>query len=130
MSEGVRGLALALLLGACFQGRAANLDTLVLRDSTYLSPVTLEPYSGPVVRYFAGDSGRVQIDGRLEDGTWEGELTVYHRSGRIRYQGRMAAGAPCGAWLENREDAEAGSIYLMLRQDIESMGVYPPCPKR
>jgi hypothetical protein len=122
---------LALLLaGACFQGRPANLDTLVLQDSTYLAPGTREPFTGRVVRYFPGDSGRVQIEGTLRDGTWEGELTVYHRSGRIRYQGRLAGGAPCGAWTENREDAEAGNLYLLLKQDIESMGIYPPCPGR
>jgi len=131
VSTGRARLALALLLaGACVQGPPTNLDTLVLQDSTYLAPGTLGPFTGRVVRYFPDDSGRVEIEGTLEGGTWEGELTVYHRSGRIRYQGLLAGGAPCGAWVENREDAEAGSVYLLLKQDIESMGIYPPCPER
>lgn len=121
-------LPLLVLAGACFRGPPTELDTLVLRDSTYLVPGTLEPFSGRVVRHFEGDSSRVQIEGTLEDGTWEGELTVYHPSGRIRYQGRLSAGSPCGAWLENRDDEETESLYLMLKRDIESMGIYPSCP--
>jgi len=126
-----RGVAAALLcIAACSQGPPTELGTLVLRDSTYLAPGTLEPFSGRVVRHFADAPGKIQIEGTLEDGAWEGELTVYHESGRIRYQGRLSAGAPCGAWVENREDEAAGSLYLMLKQDIESMGIYPECPER
>jgi hypothetical protein len=102
----------------------------VLRDSTYLAPGTLEPFSGRVVRHFADAPEKVQIEGTLENGTWEGELTVYHESGRIRYQGRLSAGSPCGAWYENRDDEASGSVYQLLKQDIESMGIYPPCPER
>lgn len=115
---------------SCGGGPPADLGTLVLRDSTYLEPETLEPFSGAVVRYFPGDSAGVQIEGRLDEGVWHGELTVYHPSGRIRYQGRLHRGAPCGAWVENREDEPAGSVYQMLRQEIESMGLYPECPAR
>ncbi len=126
-----RDCALVLLcFAACSRGYPTELGTLVQKDSTYLAPGTLLPFSGPVVRHFAGAPDKVQIQGTLENGTWEGELTVYHVSGRIRYQGRLSAGAPCGAWVENREDKEAGSLYLMLKQDIESMGIYPECPDR
>jgi len=41
----------------------------------------------------------------------------------------LSAGAPCGAWVEDRDAAEGGSIHLMLKQDIESMGLYPECPE-
>lgn len=119
----------ALLAGACSSDPPAVLDTLVRQDSTYLTPGTFEPYSGPVVRYFPGDSAKVQLEGTLEDGIWMGELTVYHASGRIRYQGRLHRGAPCGAWVENREDEAAESVYQMLKQEIESMGLYPDCPE-
>ena len=119
-----------LCLVACFQGPPTDLGTLVQKDSTYLSPGTLEPFSGRMVRYFTDAPPKVQIEGTLESGTWEGELTVYHVSGRIRYQGRLSAGAPCGAWAENREHEAAESLYLMLKQDIESMGIYPECPER
>ena len=68
------------------------------------------------------------LEGSLRDGLWEGELTVYHESGRIRYQGRLSRGAPCGAWVENRDDEPAGSLSRELKQEIESMGLYPPCP--
>lgn len=118
-----------VLAAACFSGPPSDLDTLVRQDSTYLTPGTLEPYSGPVVRYFPGDSARVQIEGTLEEGVWNGELTVYHTSGRVRYQGRLHRGAPCGAWVENREDEAAESVYQMLKQEIESMGLYPDCPE-
>ncbi|NJD19044.1 MAG: hypothetical protein FIA95_07165 [Gemmatimonadetes bacterium] len=119
-----------MALWSCAPGPAADLGTLVLRDSTYLEPGTLEPFSGRVVRHFTDAPEKVELKGTLVDGTWEGELTVYHESGRIRYQGQLSAGAPCGAWVENREDAEAASVYETLLQDVESLGVYPDCPER
>jgi len=123
-------VAALLLAAACLPSRPTDLETLVRQDSTYLTPGTLEPFSGPVVRFFEGGEGKVQLEGTLEDGVWEGELTVYHESGRVRYQGRLAHGAPCGAWVENREDEPAEGVYQMLKQEIESMGLYEPCPER
>jgi hypothetical protein len=119
---------LFLLAAACVGARPTDLGTLVRQDSTYLTPGSMRPFSGPVVRHFPDDAGRVQIEGTLEDGMWEGEFTVYHKSGRIRYQGEMSRGAPCGSWLDNREDEPAGSLYEELKRDIGSMGMYPPCP--
>lgn len=120
---------LVFLLAGCVGPRTADLDDLVLRDSTYRVAATLEPFTGRVVRHFASDPEKVQLEGTLRDGTWEGELTVYHESGRIRYQGRLSAGAPCGAWVENRDDDASGSVYQELKREIESMGLYPPCPE-
>lgn len=124
------GLTLGvLMLGAsCRAVGTTDLGTLVRRDSSYLDPSTLKPFSGKVVRHFSDAPEKVQIEGTLRDGIWEGELTVYHKSGRIRYQGRMSKGAPCGAWLDNRVDASAGSMFDELKRDLQSMGVYPPCP--
>jgi hypothetical protein len=119
-----------MLLAGCVGPRTADLDDLILRDSTYLVAETLEPFTGLVVRHFASDPEKVQLEGTLRDGTWEGELTVYHESGRIRYQGRLSAGTPCGAWVENRDDEAPGSVYRELKREIESMGLYPPCPER
>jgi hypothetical protein len=121
-------LVALLLATSCGHRAATDLDALVRRDSVYLTPGTLEPFSGPVVRYFEKDPGHVQIEGVLQDGRWEGEMTVYHESGRVRYQGRLSRGAPCGTWLDNRDDEPAGSVYEELTKDIASMGIYPPCP--
>jgi len=118
---------LAVVAG-CSVARPTDLSMLVERDSTYLLPGTFEPFSGPVVRYFATDPAKVQVEGTLEDGVWEGEMTVYHVSGRIRYQGRLSAGSPCGAWVENQSDEAAESVFEELKQQINSMGLYPPCP--
>jgi len=126
---GCLSATLLLLLGGCVGTRTADLDDLVLRDSTYLVAESLEPYTGRVVRHFASDAEKVQLEGTLRDGIWEGELTVYHESGRIRYQGRLSAGSPCGAWVENRDDEASGSVYQELKREIESMGLYPPCPE-
>ena len=117
------------MFGGCSVEPPSELGTLVLRDSTYLAPETLEPFSGRVLRHFADAPDKVQVEGTLANGTWEGELTVYHRSGRIRFQGRLAAGVRCGAWVENREDVELTSVYETLIQDVESMGIYPDCPE-
>ncbi len=120
---------LLVLTASCGHVRARDLDTLVQTDTVYLTPDSHEPYSGPVVRHFRDGSGHVQIEGTLENGMWEGEMTVYHESGRIRYQGRLSRGAPCGTWLENRDDESHGSVLEELQRDVASMGIYPPCPK-
>lgn len=120
-------LSLLLALG-CGAGPARDLDALVLRDGLYLTPGTLLPHSGKVTRRFPGEGGGVQVEGTLRDGAWEGEFTVYHPSGRVRYEGVMSRGAPCGAWVENRPDEATSSVYGTLRQELESMGLYPPCP--
>ncbi|MDP2959135.1 MAG: hypothetical protein Q8N53_22125 [Longimicrobiales bacterium] len=122
-------LALWVAAPGCAGTRPVDLATLVQRDSVYLAPGTLEPYSGAVVRHFVDEPDRVQLEGRLEDGTWEGELTVYHRSGRVRYQGSLSKGAACGVWVENRKDEAAENLYRELKREIESMGVYPACPE-
>ena len=129
----LRQLAVAALLAAAAACHgialgATDLGSLVRTDTTYLAPETLKPFSGHVVQHFADDPHRVQIDGTLRKGIWEGELTVYYKSGRIRYQGEMSRGAPCGAWLDNRDDEKKGSVFEELKRDIQSMGVYPPCP--
>lgn len=128
---GARCWLFALVVAApgCVGARPTDLATLVQQDSTYLTPGTLAPFSGAVVRYFPDAPGLVQLEGSLENGTWNGELTVYHRSGRIRYQGSLSRGAACGVWVENRKDEAVESLYRELKREIESMGVYTPCPE-
>lgn len=104
------------------------LEQLVLRDSTYLDDETLLPYTGRVVKVFANDADRVQLRGELVDGTWNGEIVVYHENGRIRYQGWLDRGEKCGAWIENRDPTPPTDVFAELKQEIESLGLYPPCP--
>ncbi len=122
-------LTLGLFSLACGSIPARDLDSLVLQDSTYLEPETLEPFSGDVFKTFRDRPEDMQLTGSLVDGTWNGELTVYHSTGRIRYQGRLVEGTQCGAWIENREAAVPESVYEELTQEIESLGLYPPCPE-
>jgi hypothetical protein len=119
---------LFLAVQGCAGEPRVPLDSLVVRDSTYLVAETGEPYTGEVFRAFSDDPDHIQLEGRIEEGSWNGEMTVYHEGGGIRYQGRMAGGAPCGAWVENRSEEAAPSLYESLVQDVESMGLYPPCP--
>jgi hypothetical protein len=121
-------LLLVLFSLACGVPPARNLDSLVLQDSTYLDSETLEPFSGDVFKTFPERPEDIQLTGSLLDGMWNGELTVYHATGRIRYQGRLVDGTQCGAWIENRESAVPESVYEELTQEIESLGLYPPCP--
>ena len=124
------GVSLALFAAACGTVvGSTDLATLVQQDSTYVAPDTHEPFTGRVYRRFPDEPGRNELEGVLKDGVWDGELTVYHPSGRIRYQGELHRGAPCGVWVENREDEPPGSLYQELKQEIESMGVYDPCPE-
>lgn len=126
----VRVAALIVCCGACAPTQAVrDLDELVVRDSTYLDPSTLVPYSGPVVRTFPDDPERLEIDGALLGGVWHGELVVYHPSGRVRYAGAFAFGERCGPWTENSFDREPVNLYDELVSDIDAMGIYPPCPE-
>jgi hypothetical protein len=104
------------------------LERLVLQDSVYLDAETLLPYTGRVVKAFANDADRVQLRGELVEGAWNGEIVVYHENGRIRYQGWLDDGEKCGAWIENRDPTAPADVFAELKQEIESLGLYPPCP--
>lgn len=100
---------------------------LELRDSTYFAPETGLPYTGPVTSAFLLHPERTQIEGAMLEGTWHGELRIYHRDGRIRYEGRLERGVRCGVWTENTDPRPASNLYEELVTEIESMGIYPPC---
>jgi hypothetical protein len=127
----LRGLISAVLLfaaGCAPPPAERNLDELVLRDSTYFDPGTMQPYSGRVVRMFPDDPEMRQLEATMLDGTWHGELRVYHANGRIRYLGSLANGEQCGEWIQNRDPDPPGSLYDELRREIESLSIFPPCP--
>ena len=133
-ASGARRAVLRITVAVLASGCSAltpehNLSKLVLQDSTYLVPGTLAPYTGDVFKYFPGQEGKVQLRGHLREGMWNGELTVYHPNGRIRYLGELAAGVKCGVWTENMDPDPPKSLYKELKQEIESMGLYPPCPE-
>ena len=120
--------ALVLLaLFACGRTPPREIGELVVRDSTYLDPETLLPYSGRVFRDFPGEDGGTQLEATLRDGTWEGEFTIYHETGRIRYEGEMSGGSQCGAWVENDSPVEPESVYEAIKEDLESLVIYPDC---
>lgn len=121
-------LLLAALTLGCAGPPARNLDELVALDSSYLDPSTLLPFTGDVFKLFEGTRESVQLRGTLRDGTWQGELTVYHRNGRVRFQGDLVDGAQCGAWTENVEEEARESLYEELVAEIENLSLYPPCP--
>lgn len=99
-----------------------------MRDSLYLEPGTMEPYSGPVFRMFSADEGgRVQLQATLRDGMLAGEVTVYHSTGRIRLQGETRRGVKCGGWVENERPGVPESAYEALKEELESLVIYPSC---
>lgn len=112
---------------ACGEAAPRDLAELVVRDDLYLDPSTGEAFSGPVVRAFAAEPGRVELEGELLDGTWEGELRVYHPNGRIRYMGSFRDGERCGPWTENADSTAVESALDALIREVETMGLYPPC---
>lgn len=120
---------LLLLVMACTpaQPPGRELRELVVRDSTYFALETMEPYTGRVYSTFLEYPDRVQIEGELLDGTWNGALRVYHPDGRIRYEGRLEGGVRCGAWTENTDPRPPANPYEELVTEIESLGLYPPC---
>lgn len=133
MESVVLRLALVVLLAWALFGCAGpdgrDLGELVVRDSVYLDPETLGPYSGAVFRVFAPeDGGGVQLRATLRDGAWEGEMTIYHSTGRIRQQGETAGGVKCGGWIENERSDVPESLYEEIKADLESLVMYAPCP--
>jgi hypothetical protein len=122
-----RLLLVLLLLAACGGYAPRDLSELVVEDSVYVVAETRMPYSGPVFRRFPDEAGRVQLEGTLLEGTWDGEMMVYHANGRIRYMGSFSEGERCGPWTENLDSLPPVNLYDELVRDIESMGIYPPC---
>ena len=98
-----------------------------MADSAYLVPESRAPYSGRVFRMFESEPSRVQLEGALLDGVWDGDLVVYHPNGRVRYFGTFVRGERCGAWTENADSVAVESVYDELVREIETMGLYPSC---
>jgi len=118
----------ALGASACQELTSRDLSELTVRDSTSFHPESLEPYNGAVYRRFADNPEQVLLTGVLRNGTWNGEMTVYHPSGRVRYQGEMANGTQCGGWLENEDDTEVDDAFEEIKRELESLAIYPACP--
>ncbi|MDX1495095.1 MAG: hypothetical protein R3253_13585 [Longimicrobiales bacterium] len=123
-------LVLGLFLWGCGGAEPRDLTTLAVVDSLYVAPEMGEPFTGPVYRDFADQPGMRQLEGALEEGVWHGELRVYHPNGRVRYMGSFHRGDRCGPWTENADSTRNQSIYEDLVDEIESLGIYPPCPER
>ena len=123
-----RGVAVLtfIMLAAC--GPAPkDLTELAIRDSVYVDPGSLEPYSGPVFRGFPDGPEGVQLEGHLLRGAWDGEIMVYHPNGRIRYMGSFRNGERCGPWTENADSVPLGDLYDAVVREVETLGLYPPC---
>jgi hypothetical protein len=118
---------LVCFLVGCVGPAPRDLVDLISEDSTYVDPGTGLPYSGPVSSAFSSDPRKVEIEGELLNGEWDGELTVYHLNGRVRYMGSFVAGERCGPWTENADSVAPVNVYAELFSEIESMGIYPPC---
>lgn len=120
---------LAPLLWSCDLAPTRSLDELTVVDSTYVDPDTGEPYSGYVTaRWPERMGGGSRLEARLLAGTWEGEFTLYHPTGRIRQQGVMSGGAPCGGWVENENPAVPESMLQEVTEELESLVIYGECP--
>lgn len=126
----VRALVPVAIAGAvaCGGPEPVDLNALVIRDSLYVEPESGVPYTGPVFRDFPDAEGP-QLEGALREGEWHGEIRVYHPNGRIRYMGSFDMGSMCGPWTENSDSTLNESVYEDLLDEIESLGMYPPCPE-
>jgi len=103
-----------------------DLNELTVMDSVYVDEVTGSQWTGPVYRDFEEVEG-TELEGALVQGAWHGDLTVYHPNGRIRYMGSFYQGERCGAWTENTDSVDLGSVYQALIREMETMALYPPC---
>jgi len=114
-------LALALIAVGCAEPIPRNLDELVLTvvDDVYvwLDRETMSPYSGPVFRFFPGDTTQVEFIGRLKDGKRGGAWETYTRQGLLITSGTYRDGESCGEWFvgANALSGSGGTV------------TYPPC---
>ena len=120
-------LLVGLLAGACRAEVPRALDELTVVDSVYIDAGSGVPFTGRVERVFEGDTTRVQIEGALLDGVWDGEMIVYHPNGRVRYMGSFAVGERCGPWVENADSTPTANAYEDLVREVETLGLYPAC---
>ena len=125
------GLLILPLLASCGLTPPRLLEELAVVDSAYVDPDTNAPYTGPVIaRFSEAGGGDIRLEARLEDGLWEGEFTMFHPTGRIRYQGSMASGSQCGGWVENENPELPESLLQEVTEELESLVIYPECPDR
>ena len=121
-------LASLLLSGAACSDRVAtDLSVLQVVESVYVAPATAEPFTGPIVRHFAGQPDELQLEGTLRDGVFDGELVVYHPNGRVRFMGSFRACERCGPWTENADSSATGRLYQVFLCEVETLGLYPAC---
>ena len=118
------------LLLSCDLTPSRTLDELAVVDSTYVDPSSGQPYSGRVsAQWPERFGGGSRLEARLVEGVWEGEFTLYHPTGRIRSQGVMADGMPCGGWVENENPAVPESMLQEVTEELESLVIYDECPE-
>jgi len=120
------GLA-SLASASCAGDAPRDLNELAVVDSVYVDRDTGAPWSGPVERGFEDDTTRLQIEGVLRGGVWDGEMIVYHPNGRVRYMGSFALGERCGPWVENADSTPTANAYEDLVREVETLALYPPC---
>lgn len=121
---------LPAFLWSCDIAPTRSLDELTVVDSTYVVPETGEPYSGNVTAQWPERlGGRSRLEAGLVNGTWEGEFTLYHPTGRIRSKGWMSGGAPCGGWVENENPTVPESMLQEVTEELESLVIYGDCPE-
>jgi antitoxin component YwqK of YwqJK toxin-antitoxin module len=112
-------------------------DELVLQGETYLGRRTMEPYSGPIVKYYSAGGRKVyhsftlrngKIDGLYEryfmlgelsrkenytDGRLDGPFETHYSSGQLQERGTHTDGERCSEWI----------------MDVDGKTrPYPPCP--
>ena len=75
---------LALIVLACFEPIARDLDELLQQEETFVDPETMEPYTGPVFGVFPWDADRILIRANLKDGRFDGLYERYYATGQLR----------------------------------------------
>ncbi len=89
-----------------------DLDQLVQRDGVYLSPRTLEPYSGPVVARW--NAATIKERGTLRNGRWDGDHETYYENGQLEaretYQNGVLEG-PFEAYFRKGTVSDKGSYH-------------------
>ena len=152
----VVGLSLTLPVSVMGQERV-DLSTLVKRGDQYLVPGSLDPYTGPVVRYWSRSvirewgqlrngylhgpsesyyqNGQLRHRGSYSNGKRDGLFERYQRNGQLSSKGTYSNGEPNGPWeyyYENGQLFSTGSYSNGEKcgEWIEEgeTKTYPPCP--
>ncbi|MCX6243796.1 MAG: hypothetical protein NTU98_03745 [Bacteroidetes bacterium] len=99
---------IVMILVACStKSERTNLSQLQERAGMFYMVNSDKPFSGDVASY---NNGRVEIEGKIENGLRVGTWTCYHANGQKKFQGDYKEGVKDGTWTYWKESGQQEGV--------------------